>query len=175
MAQEYFINDETLQSKIRDLLPSQGGLGAGFDLSASTQIVPIVDLTESAEGSNVRQDLQTAFGYNNSNSFDLVNVTKQDIITNTGYYKIQGYCNIQSSTSATKTASLLFYDGSTYKSLVEFRSWSTTDQLSVNIPFNYTLFLSAGKSLVADVATNVQLIGSFRQIANIDGQLTPLT
>ena len=47
MAQEFFINSETLQRKVAEILPSQGGAGAGFDLSASTQIVPIVDLTES--------------------------------------------------------------------------------------------------------------------------------
>ena len=175
MGQEFFINDQNLEDKVRELLPSQGGAGAGLDLSASTQIIPIVDLTESAEGSNVRQDLQTAFGYNNSNSFDLSNVSKSVIIENTGYYKIKGYCNIQSSTSSTKTASLLLYDGTTYKSLVEFRSWTTTDVNSIVIPFEYTLFFSAGKSLVTDVANNVQLVGSFRQIANIDGQLTPLT
>ena len=54
MAQEFFINSETLETKVRQLLPSQGGAGAGFDLSATTQIVPIIDLTESAEGSNIR-------------------------------------------------------------------------------------------------------------------------
>ena len=58
MGQEYFINDQTLENKVRELLPSQGGAGAGFDLSASTQIIPIVDLTESAEGSNLRQDFK---------------------------------------------------------------------------------------------------------------------
>ena len=48
---EYFINSQELENKVRNLLPSQGGAGAGFDLSASTQIIPIIDLTESAEGS----------------------------------------------------------------------------------------------------------------------------
>ena len=65
MGQEFFINCQTLQDKIRAVLPSQGGAGAGLDLSASTTIVPIIDLTESAEGSNVRQDLQTALSFNN--------------------------------------------------------------------------------------------------------------
>ena len=60
MGQEYFINSQQLENKVRDLLPSQGGAGAGFDLSASTQIIPIIDVTESAEGSNLREDLQTS-------------------------------------------------------------------------------------------------------------------
>ena len=62
MGQEFFINSQELESKVRQLLPSQGGAGAGFDLSASTQIVPIIDLTESAEGSNVRADFELPFG-----------------------------------------------------------------------------------------------------------------
>ena len=66
MGSEYFINSQELEDKVRNLLPSQGGAGAGFDLSASTQIIPIIDLTESAEGSNIRQDLQTSFSFNNN-------------------------------------------------------------------------------------------------------------
>ena len=60
MAEEFTIKSETLEDKINQLLPSQGGYATGLDLSASSMIVPIVDLTESAEGSNIRQDLQTA-------------------------------------------------------------------------------------------------------------------
>lgn len=32
MPQEYFINSQELETKVRQLLPSQGGAGAGFDL-----------------------------------------------------------------------------------------------------------------------------------------------
>ena len=64
MAQEFTINSSAIESKINQLLPSQGGFGAGVDFSASTMVIPIVDLTESAEGSDVRQDLQTAFSLN---------------------------------------------------------------------------------------------------------------
>ena len=60
MGQEFIIKSTTLEDKINQLLPSQGGQQAGVDLSASTTIIPIVDLTESAEGSNLRQDLQLA-------------------------------------------------------------------------------------------------------------------
>ena len=46
MAQEFTINSTKLEDKINQLFPRQGGFGAGVDLSASTQIIPIVDLTE---------------------------------------------------------------------------------------------------------------------------------
>ena len=89
MGQEYFIKSSDLESKVRELLPSQGGLGAGFDLSASTQIVPIVDLTESAEGSNVRADLQTALSFKTATAFAVQNANTT-LISNTGYYRVFG-------------------------------------------------------------------------------------
>lgn len=175
MGQEYFINDEKLENKIRQLLPSQGGAGAGFDLSASTQIIPIVDLTESAEGSNVRQDLQTAYGYNNSTNHDISNASNTVIINNTGYYKIDGYCSIQTSTSGNKSASFALYDGTTYKGLTEIRGFQTTDVQTLVIPYSYTIFIGAGNSLVGTAGASVILNGVSRQIATIDGILVPLS
>ena len=51
MGQEFTINSAAIESKINELLPSQGGYGAGIDFSASTTIIPIIDLTETASGS----------------------------------------------------------------------------------------------------------------------------
>ena len=81
MGQEFFVKSADLEQKVRELLPSQGGLGAGFDLSASTQIIPTIDLTESAEGSNVRADLQTALSFAKQTSNYLQNVTNQTLIS----------------------------------------------------------------------------------------------
>ena len=99
MGQEFFINSQQLENKVRTLLPSQGGAGAGFDLSASTQIIPIIDLTESAEGSNLRQDLQTSLSHDSVTAFAVNNATTT-IITNTGYFRLFGCCSITSSSSA---------------------------------------------------------------------------
>ena len=90
MGQEFFINSDSLEQKVRELLPSQGGSGAGFDLSASTQIIPIVDLTESAQQSNLREDLQKSFSFTSSNSFNVTGATDQVIITTTGYHRLFG-------------------------------------------------------------------------------------
>ena len=87
MGSEYFINSQELENKVRQLLPSQGGAGAGFDLSASTQIIPVIDLTESAEGSNIRQDLQTALSFTSS-SHNLVENATTTLVSNTGYYLV---------------------------------------------------------------------------------------
>ena len=50
MAEEFIIKSEAIEDKINQLLPSQGGFQAGVDFSASTMVIPIVDLTETAEG-----------------------------------------------------------------------------------------------------------------------------
>ena len=63
MAQEFTIKSQQIEDKINQLLPSQGGFQPGVDFSASTMVIPIVDLTETAEGSSLRQDLQTALSH----------------------------------------------------------------------------------------------------------------
>ena len=85
MAEQFRITSQVLEDKLNSLLPSQGGMGAGVDLSASTMVVPIVDLTESAEGSVLRQDLQTALSQNSITSFN-VTATTTTIINTTGYW-----------------------------------------------------------------------------------------
>ena len=90
MAQEFIIKSEDIEDKINQLLPSQGGFGAGVDFSASTMVIPIVDLTETAEGSALRQDLQSAFSINNTSKAS-VSGASSTFITTTGYWRI--YCS----------------------------------------------------------------------------------
>jgi hypothetical protein len=105
MAQEFTIKSPTIEDKINQLLPSQGGQGAGVDFSASTMVVPIVDLTESAEGSNLRQDLQTAQSLTSATAFSVGFNTTATLINTTGYFSVKGYvenngnsgCNIRGS------------------------------------------------------------------------------
>lgn len=171
MAQEYFINDQTLENKVRQLLPSQGGRGAGFDLSASTQIIPIVDLTESAEGSNVRQDLQTAFSFANTNTFSINDASNVTIINNTGYYLLQGVGNVYTSTTANTSITLRFSDSATTKIFFNTASAPTASETSLKIPFSFVVFLEAGISVLGSASADNFLIGAYRQIATIDGIL----
>ena len=138
MGQEFFINSQSLEDQVRKLLPSQGGLGAGFDLSASTQIVPIIDLTESAEGAGLRQDLQKAMSFNNTTPFTINQGTSTNIITSTGYWKIGGGAGT-------------------------FPQFYSEEMI---------LFTGAGDLIQFRCDTGTQMIGSFRQIADIDGTLS---
>ena len=81
MGQEFVIKSQQIEDKINQLLPSQGGYQAGVDISASTTVIPIVDLTETAEGSTVRADLQTALSHKTCSVFSVSNATTTIINT----------------------------------------------------------------------------------------------
>lgn len=170
MGQEFFVNSETLEAKVRSLLPSQGGAGAGVDLSASTQIVPIIDLTESAEGSNFRQDLQKALSFKSITAFTVENTTTT-IVNNTGYYRVYGEISTLV-TSGTKQIQFLINDGATDKSFKSFVFWgSSVSQVIVNT-FDVIIYLNAGDSFkIQSTATECAAVGCTRQIATIDGEL----
>mgnify|MGYP003628637070 FL=1 len=170
MAQEFTINSSTIEAKINQLLPSQGGFGAGVDFSASTMVIPIVDLTESAEGSNVRQDLQTALSFKNANAFDVSDETAT-IIETTGYYNIIGNFNLTTATGANKECSIKINDGATTKKLLKTFTTSTGSVDCLVIPFNIVVFLEAGDFISMTASSSCFVSGSFRQIATITGEL----
>ena len=164
MGSEYFINSQELENKVRNLLPSQGGAGAGFDLSASTQIVPIIDLTESAEGSNVRADLQTSFSHKTVTSFSVQTSTVVDLVTNTGYFRVFGIVNCDATVSS---CDFKLSDGSTAKTIYLFINRGVKE----NVPFDFNVFLRAGDILQCSANTGVSIEGVTRQIADINGDL----
>lgn len=170
MGSEYFINSQELENKVRDLLPSQGGAGAGFDLSASTQIIPIIDLTESAEGSNVRQDLQTALSLTSVTAFSVTNSTST-IINNTGYFRIRGNYQGKNPTSV-NTNTIKITDGIVSKTLDTFIVDNVNGNFNVYKNFDFIVFLEAGVSVTAtSTSTNSVITGTTRQIADISGNL----
>jgi hypothetical protein len=164
MGQEFFINSQELEDKIRQLLPSQGGAGAGFDLSASTQIVPVIDLTESAEGSNVRADLQSAFSLD-AITFTNISNTTTDIINNTGYWRVFGGMNI----NAGGDIEFKVTDGVTTKNILRYGG--TTGSLN-NVSYDFIVFLKAGDVFQGTTSSSsLTLNVCTRQIADIDGNL----
>lgn len=173
MAEEFQINSSAIEDKINQLLPSQGGFGAGVDFSASTMVIPIIDLTETAEGSAVRQDLQTALSFTTANAFN-VNNTTTTVITTTGYYRIVGTSISISSASGTPAGEIIINDGSSDKVVWGSENYTTSVQFVVSpIAFDLVVFLSAGDSLkVKSSSASAKMIGSVRQIADLSGNLT---
>ena len=167
MGSEYFINSQELEDKIRQLLPSQGGAGAGFDLSASTQIIPIIDVTPSAEGSQLRVDLQSALSFNDVTSFEVQNANTT-IINSTGFWRIVG---TNSFNGTGRVLFNLFDSAPTQKIINDFQNQQTT---TLNIvPFDFNLFLASGDVFkIQSFTANAVCRVSIKQIADITGVLT---
>ena len=171
MGSEFFINSQELEDKIRQLLPSQGGAGQGFDLSASTQIIPIIDLTESASGSNLREDLQKSFALINTTTFDVLSTTTT-IINNTGFFRVFGELNYNNTTGSGNNAGTIdLTDGITTKTVKKFIVENATTYVQGIIPFDFMVFLEAGNSCSITSSANIRMTGATRQIANINGEL----
>ena len=169
MAQEFTINSTAIESKINQLLPSQGGFGAGVDFSASTMVIPIVDLTETAEGSDVRQDLQTSLSHNSITTFSVANTTST-LVSTTGYFRVFGSMSL----TTTGTCNFFLSDGATNKIVFDGSiATAFTNVGSVGVlDYDFNVFLKAGDTLKAiSSAAAIKLIGCTRQIADIDGNL----
>jgi hypothetical protein len=164
MAQEFTIKSTAIEDKINQLLPSQGGFQPGVDFSASTMVIPVVDLTETAEGSNVRPDLQTALSLSSATAF-LVENTTSTLVNTTGYFRVFGSVALEGSVSASFNVT----DGVTTKKLIDFKSYGS--QFTTET-YDFIVFLPAGDSLTATSSSAVaSLRGSTRQIADINGTL----
>ena len=172
MAEEFVIKSQLIEDKINQLLPSQGGFQAGVDFSASTMVIPIVDLTETAEGSSLRQDLQTAMSHASVTSFDISTAGTTTIINTTGYFRILGtFTGTAGAASSTKDFIELF-DGTTSKPV-----WGTRAGYGFNsavfLNYDFNVFLEAGDSVrIVNTNASQRFVGSTRQIADISGNLT---
>lgn len=172
MGQEFIIKSKDLEDKVNQLLPSQGGFQAGVDLSASTTIIPIVDLTESAEGSNLRVDLQTAISFNTASAFS-VNAATTTIVNTTGYFRVFGTCTYRSGIAGTAKGEFIINDGATDKTIWSYaQSTTTTITGADNSDFDFIVFLTAGDSLIAKGQNALLFLqGSTRQVADLSGNL----
>ena len=169
MAQEFTIKSESIEDKINQLLPSQGGFQPGVDFSASTMVFRIVDLTETAEGSQVRVDLQTALSFNDTTAFLVENGTTT-LINTTGYFRVFGSYNFDH-TAAQITFNLV--DGATTKTILAFIQQGTSNTSNNMNSYDFIVFLAAGQSLQLVSSENQAIaFGCTKQIADINGNLT---
>jgi len=163
------VTSEALQLKLRQLLPSQQGFGT--DLSAQDTIVPIIDLTAAAEGSDVPENLQTAIAFGSQSAFNITNTTT--VISNTtGFYRIFGTASLYMDGSLQGGCNFSMTDGTTTKTIWSAVSGSTGTASFNNVPFDFVVFIGTGESISGTSINGAQfLTGSSRQIADINGTL----
>ena len=162
MTQINSITSEALQATIRRLLPSQAGFSE--DLQATNLIQPIIDLTPTAEGTQLRADLQTA---NSRNTVDneLTSATQVTVGSTPGFWLVFGY--LVSSAVSTATVRLRLNDGTTNYDIFRF-ALASSEVLNIDpqvcyAPAGHTLECLPGASTSGRLFT--------RQIADINGEL----
>lgn len=163
------ITSESLQAKIRQLLPSQ--IGFGEDLQAQNVIVPTIDLTETASGSVLRQDLQTSLAFGSNTSFNVENTTAT-IANVAGFYRVIGGLTAKGQSSDI-IIRFFINDGSSSVIIYGLKATGATgNEWCVSESFDFVVFLRSGDSLNV-TSTNAAAIadGSVRQIADINGNL----
>jgi len=163
--QQFRIESEKIRDKLNSLLPSQNAGAIGVELTGSTQIIPIVDLTEVAQGSNIREDLQTSLSHTSITAFSVQNATTT-VINTTGYYRVFGSVSVTGS----GTGVMKINDGASDKILIQYKGASGFLTFE---SYDYVILLKAGDSFIVS-SNNVamEFDGSVRQIADLSGNLT---
>jgi hypothetical protein len=163
------ITSEALQAKIRQLLPSQ--IGFGEDLQAQNVIVPTIDLTETASGSLLRQDLQTSLAFASADSFNVSNTTTT-IINTTGFFRVIGGLTIKGDSSDVQIVFELS-DGVSDVQVYGYElKGASSNQFAISVNVDFIVFLRSGDTLKIVSNSNKAIArGSTRQIADINGNL----
>ena len=171
MAQITSVTSEALQAQLRNLLPSQQGFGE--DLQASNVIIPVIDLTSTAEGSFLPNYLQTAIDTSTSSEI-LDSNTTVTIVTTTGFWRVYGTISHKPAGSDV-VAKILLNDGSTDNQIFALTTSSDagTDDPVYAIPLDLVVYVRAGDSIKLTQNNNNSNMSIFyRQIADINGNLT---
>jgi len=172
MTQQFTIQSEAIRDKLNSLLPSQNLGSIGVELTGSTTIIPVVDLTEIAEGSSLRQDLQTASSF--SSTLSTATNTTTTVLTTTGYFRLIGSYNMDQNGGGSTDVSIFLDDGVTQKTI--FKQNAATAVAPSGITqntFDFIVFLSAGKELkIKATGAKATINCSSHQIADVSGNLT---
>lgn len=168
MAEIIRITSEALQATIRRLLPSQQGFGD--DLMASSVITPIIDLTPTAEGSVIGVNLQTALSFDSQTAFSAAASTVV-LANSAGFWRIFGTANVQSRDDGVNSATFQMSDGLSTKNVWQLQTNASSVSQNNFVGFDFVVFLASGESISAIATASAALNGSYRQIANVNGEL----
>lgn len=162
------IVSESLEAKVRDLLPSQRGFGE--DLQASNIILPIIDLTASAEGATVPEYQAQAFAFGSNTAYNVTN-TSTTLTSTAGFWRIVGVVTAEANiTGSNPGGSVNISDGLATKSVWAAEWFPINGTLLNQAWFDLIIFLRSGDSLIAQANDASSIIkGSYRQVADVNG------
>jgi hypothetical protein len=169
MPQIINITSEALQATIRRLLPSQQGFG--LDLQATNVVTPIIDLTPTAEGSVLPSDLARAHSFDSNTAFNAANSTAT-VANTAGFYRVIFGITCNSNAGQNVEGRFELSDGLSTKTLWKWTQIANSQFPAYGTFGEFTVFLASGESLSAvSVGNEVQLHGSSRQVASVNGEI----
>ena len=166
------VTSEALQAKLRQLLPSQQGFGT--DISASDTIIPVIDLTQAAEGSTLDPSLQQALSIDGDRFTSTSSAAGQSVSTTTGFNRCFGTVLFFEADTAAGTGAtdLHLYDGTTeYDVFSTLFMPSTSVQQFNTLAFDFIYFAKSGVSLRYNGNAFAKIALTTRQIATLSGTL----
>lgn len=167
MAQIRPITSEAIEATIRNLLPSQNGFGE--DMQAQNVIVPVLDITPTAEGSQLRSDLASAINFTDATVFNVSNATTT--VANTpGFWRVIGTASVDPNSATTAFTDIQISDGLATKTVWSL-SFGTGTDVNAGVAFDLIVWLNTGDSLVMNANVLARMKGSVRQIADRYGNI----
>lgn len=166
------VTSEALEKKFRDTFPSQGGAELIADLYASGVIVPTVDFTAAAQGSELQTYLQRAWDFA-TGSYNVENST-QLLINTPGFWQIDLVYNILNG-STDREVNVQLSDGFTTRNVYRARvpgNATSQNALGSTNSDSFIVFVRTGETISA-VSNSADAILSvwFRQVADVNGNL----
>lgn len=165
------VTDESLEKKFRDTFKSQSGAALVNDLYASGTIVPIVDFTAAAQGSELRSDLQKAWDF--ATGQDLCSNGFTTFVSTPGFYKVGMTLTVQDPSGAVSGRLFIVDAAGTGKDIWKYSVHASTATGAVAVaPPEFTVFLRSGDSLRGQTDSGLVKIELwYRQIADVSGNL----
>lgn len=160
------ITSESLQATVRRLLPSQRGFGQ--DLEAQNVIVPIIDLTPTAEGSALPIELAQAMALGSSTAFAVHDATVAGANT-PGFWRIQGTSFVQTASTGDRNSKIAITDGLSAVTVYDHSTYPISTAGDSTASFDLIVFLKAGESFTFTGESASIIAGSYRQVADVNG------
>lgn len=162
------ITSEALQATIRRLLPSQAGFSE--DLEAVNTIQPIIDLTPTAEGSQLPPQLQQAINFGGATNVETEGGTSVFSVT-PGFYRVSVTISLEVLGSAVTNALMGLNDGASTKKICELQMAETLNTASLSNFYDLIVYVRTGETIVASADTDCTIVGTIRQVADVYGNL----
>lgn len=136
---------------------------------ATNVITPIIDLTPSAEGSQLPDYLQKALTFGDITAFNVGGVSTTTLMNSPGFWLIE----FNAQNLRDENCYIDITDGLSSKRIWKMGSGPSVTASSdgKNIFYRNVWLLSAGDSVSATTSTLSRICGNYRQIADISGNL----